>query len=202
LQTYEYNGNPFTEPRSHPWVGATNSSNARYYDLTADPTLIRSSLEDFHPWSGYAGIEAFYGLLEWLNQAGCVLESNDCAFAGPEANKNAAIPKALECSGRVMLLFRALERNTRKGSIERLKNALHGALVHLDPDFHEGVIGTTILPVRYVTLSQRGNKQLGQQLMVSFWAWGDDEADTMLNLERLVHNLSKALRTVCEGRPA
>jgi len=69
MKTCEYAGDPFTEPRSHPWVDAVNGADCRYYDLTASPALIRSALEDFKPWAQYAAIETFYALLERLIKA-------------------------------------------------------------------------------------------------------------------------------------
>jgi hypothetical protein len=90
-----------------------------------------------------------------------------------------------------MVLFRAIERNTTLGSVEQLKNQLHGELAILDRDFAWGVVGTTLVPVRYLALPE--DKQLGSQLMISFWAWGDGEADTMKNLSRLFKNLARAL---------
>ena len=193
MKTCEYAGDPFTEPRSHPWVDALNGADCRYYDLTATPALIRSALEDFKPWAQYAAIETFYALLERLNHRGSALESNDSAFSGPHANEGSETDKALECSGRVMVLFRALASNTA-AHIEWLKNELHEALGQLDPSFRWGVIGTTIVPARYLALV--GNDQLGSQLMISFWAWGDTEPETMLNLARLLKNLTQAVRKI------
>lgn len=188
MKTCEYNGAPFEQARSHPWTDATGNSGFRYYDLTAAPEHIRTSLEDFLPWSHYAAIEAFYRLLESLNRASSVFESNDCAFSGPEPNNHPAIAKAFQCSGRVMLLYRALDRNILPDGIERLKNQLHHALAALDSGFEWGMIGTTLVPARYLAVDQ-----LGCQLMISFWAWGDTEADTMNNLKRLFANLSRVL---------
>jgi hypothetical protein len=128
-----------------------------------------------------------------------VFESNDCAFSGPEANGQSAIPNAFQCSGRVMVLFRALERNVLPGSIEQLKNQLHHELIALDPRFEWGVIGTTLVPTRYLGLADRGDNQLGCQLMISFWAWGDSEAETMANLRRLLKNLSRALSNLMKS---
>jgi hypothetical protein len=202
MKTSEYAGVPFTESRSHPWSDARENPDCRYYDLTANPEHIRHSLEDFQPWSRYAAIEDFYVLLEWINQLSCVFESNDCAFCGPSVNLDPAIPKAFQCSGRVMLLFRALEQNTATGCIEQLKNRLHGELVELDRRFEWGVIGTTLVPVRYLALADpltHRDGQLGWQLMVSFWAWGDSEADTMTNLRRLFKNLAAALRSLAKA---
>jgi hypothetical protein len=194
LKTCEYAGEPFATPRSHPWVGAASDKASRYYDLTESPERVRTSLEDFLPWAGYAAIEAFYVLLERLNHKKSLLESNDCAFTGPHPSENAAAQKALECSGRVMVLFRDLARNTADGPIETLKNELHLALGKLDPNFRSGIVGTTIVPVRYLALPAVNDEQLGVQLMISFWAWGNSEEENMQNLSRLLRNLTNALR--------
>jgi hypothetical protein len=196
VKTYEYAGDPFREPRSHPWRDAVGSAAHRYYDFSVSPAHIRSSLEDFLPWNRFAGVEAFYALLERLNHPKSALESNDCAFSGPHPNEDTSVAKALQCSGRVMILFRALQRNTEDGRIDWLKNELHGALIALDPDFRWGVVGTTSIPVRYLALPENDEQQLGTQLMISFWAWGDREADTMQNFGRLINNLARALRQV------
>jgi hypothetical protein len=193
MKTCEYAGDPFTEPRSHPWVDAVNGAAFRYYDFTATPALIRSSLEDFKPWAKYGSVEAFYALVERLNHRGSALESNDCAFTGPHSIEKDDPADSLECSGRLMVLFRALASNTTLG-IEQLKNALHGELVAVDPSFVRGVIGTTIVPARYLALAD--DEQLGAQLMISFWAWGNTEPDVMLSFGRIVKNLSRALRTL------
>lgn len=196
MKTYEYAGDPFDEPRSHPWLDAVDDPNARYYDLTATPARIRSSLEDFLPWSRFPAVESFYSLLERLNHPKSVLESNDCAFSGPHANEDLTILKPLQCFGRVMVLFRELERNTEEGLVAWLKNELHLELRELDSAFQWGAVGTTLIPVRYLALPEAEEKQLGLQLMISFWAWGDQPADTMSNLARVMKNLTQALRRV------
>jgi hypothetical protein len=197
LRTCEYAGEAFATPRSHPWVGAASDKKSRYYDLTTSPALIRSALEDFVPWARYAAVDAFYGLLERVNHEKSRLVSNDCAFTGPHPSKSTSSQKALECSGRVMVLFRDLARNTVDGQIEALKNELHVALGKLDPNFRSGVVGTTIVPVRYLALSTVSDQDLGVQLMISFWAWGNSEQETMQNLSRLLRNLISALRKLC-----
>lgn len=194
MKTYQYAGDSFYEPRSHPWQGAAENPESQYYDLTATPALIRSSLEDFLPWSRFAGVQSFYELLERLNHPRSALESNDCAFSGPHANEDMTIPKALQCCGRVMVLFRALEQNTDDRRVAGLTNELHVELAELDSAFQWGAIGTTRIPVRYLALPE-STGQLGSQLMISFWAWGDREADTMQNLARVIKNLTRALRS-------
>lgn len=195
MLTCEYAGSPFGEPRSHPWAGALSSPGCAYYDLTAEPGHIRTSLEDFLPFGQHAAIEDFYLLLAGLNEPRSVLESNDCAFNGPGPNENPAFDRALECSGRVMVLFRDLARNTAPGQIEGLAIRLHRQLAGLDRELSWGVVGTTLVPVRYLALAER--EQLGSQLMISFWAWGDTEAETLLSLQRVFGNLAQALGAVC-----
>jgi hypothetical protein len=196
MRSSEYAGAPFTEPRSHPWTDAAGDTRSRYYDLTASPAHIRSSLEDFLPWSRYTAIDDFYTLLEQLNRKSSVLESSDCAFTGPCANEEPSIPSAFLCSGRVIVLFRALHQNTERERVENLKNQLHNRLARLDPDFRWGMIGTTLIPARYLVLPGCGDQQLGSQLMISFWAWGETVQGNMTNLRRLFKNLALALRTL------
>ncbi len=194
MKTCGYDGPPFAEPRSHPWTDAVSSTAFRYYDLKADPAAIRTSLEDFVPWNHFPAIGAVYTLLEWLNAEGCSLESNDCAFAGPHPNETPSVAKTLVCSGRIMVLHRALAENLFPERSAGLEEGLHRRLAALDPDFQWGMIGTTIVPVRYVTLPREA--QLGDQLMISFWAWGSTETEVMTNLGRVVANLSESLHAL------
>lgn len=170
------------------------SSDHRYRDLKADPSHIRTSLEDFVPWSHYSAIDTFYALLEWINSPVSTLESNDCAFTGPHANEVPSVPKSLQCSGRVMVLYRSLATNLSRRRVDSLKDALHHRLRSLDPEFRWGTVGTTIVPVRYVTLPE--DAQLGYQLMISFWAWGSSEAELLTHLGRVVTNLFQGLRAL------
>jgi hypothetical protein len=135
-----------------------------------------------------------YALLERVNHVSSPLESNDCSFAPPGENRTAQVSAAVECSGRIMLLFGDLAQNTRKARVAWLKTAFHYQLSHLDPKFSLGTIGTTLLPVRYLTLPEP--EQLGEQLMLSFWAFGETEPLAMRNLARLLRNLTQAVRGV------
>ncbi len=194
MKTYEYAGAPLAEPRSHPWQGSSLDARARYLDFTAAPELIRSSLEDFEPFRHYPAIEEFYALLERVNHPKSRLESNDCAFTGPHPSETPGVKAALECSGRLMLLYRDVEQNTRKDRVSWLKTALHYQLGHLDPKFTLGTIGTTLVPVRFLALADGARD--GEQLLISFWAFGDSEASVMQSLARLFKNLSQAVRAV------
>lgn len=201
MKTCEYGGELFTAARSHPWTSAVSNAAFRYYDLLASPELIRTSLEDFVPWAHYPAVERFYALLEWLHGTGSLLESNDCELSAPHPNTNPQIRATLACSGRVMLLFRDLPRNVASDDLAALTYAFHCALAPVDPDFERGIVGTTLVPVRYVSLPFTKKAQQGRQLMLSFWAWGDSEPDVMENLDRLMTHLAQALRAVA-GSPA
>jgi hypothetical protein len=194
MKTCEYQGAELTL-RSHPWTSALHDTTCRYYDFRTSPQLIRSSLEDFTPWNKYAAIQDFYSLLERLNHAKSPLESNDCELTGPTANLDVQFRKSLQCSGRLMLLYRDTELNVVKQRVFWLKMALHQQLAHLDSKFQWGVIGTTLVPVHYLALANE-EVALGQQLMISFWAFGNSEAETMLSLSRVFKNLTQALREV------
>jgi hypothetical protein len=194
MKTYEYDGAASFEARSHPWCNAVDDEAARYYDFKTSPELIRSSLEDFKPFERYPAVEALYALLERVNHARSPLESNDCSFVPPGENRTSLVSAAMECSGRVMLLYGDLPENTRKTRIAWLKTAFHYELSQLDPKFSLGMIGTTLLPVRYLGLPPA--EQLGQQLMLSFWAFGQTEPLAMQNLARVLRNLTHAVRSV------
>jgi len=182
-------------PRAHPWTDAASSPAHRYRDFKASPQLVRTTLEDYTPWDGHAAIETFYRLVEWVNAPRGAFESNDCEFTGPHADP-AHPPKAQECSGRLMILFRDLQLNLSHPLVKGLEHDLHVRLSGIDPAFEWGIVGTTIVRTRYVGLPGGAGGRLGYQLMLSFWAWGDDEAETMANLYRVLENLSLALQGV------
>jgi hypothetical protein len=183
-------------PRSHPWRGSASDPAHRHHDLRRHPELVRTALEDFVAWTRYPAIETFYRLIEWLNGPESALETNDCAFGGPAANETAGVARALQCSGRVMLLFRDLHQNTDAARVHHLTQAIARSLAAIDEGYQGGVIGATIVPVRFTTLPGSERDQRGSQLMLSFWAWGDDEPDAMAHLDRTLTNVSRALRGV------
>lgn len=193
MQSCEYAGEAFAEPRSHPWTDTIAPEAGRYFDLKALPELIRTELEDLVPWSHYAAITGLYKLLEDVNAQGSLLESNDCAFTGPETNEMPQFAKVLQCQGRVMILFRDLAKNLGERNVKTLEHAIHVLLSQRDQEFQWGMVGTTIMPVRYLRVPNHEGTQHGHQLMLSFWAWGDTEAELMQNLSRVVENLALAV---------
>jgi len=131
------------------------SSAFRYYDLKTSPELIRTALEDFVPWSRYPAVETLYQLLERLNAPGNSLETNDCTFCAPGSSEAPELGR-LQCDGRIMVLYRELGSNLSPAKWGRMENELHRRLAPLDPEFEQGMIGTTLLPVDYLALSEQG----------------------------------------------
>jgi hypothetical protein len=197
MKIYEHDDPNSTEPRSHPWNVAELDPTQKYYNFRENPELIRTSLEDFGPWDGYTATEVFYRLLEWLNGPDSALESNDCAFRAPTTNINPQSTKRLECSGRLMILYRDLRVNTFPEFIRWLARASRHYLEGVDPNFKFGVVGTTIMQANFITLPPP-ETQSGQELQLSFWAWGDSEIEAMTNLERIFQNMDIALRGVSD----
>jgi hypothetical protein len=201
MQTVEYAGPPLPL-RSHPWTDATGNSKFRYYDLIGSPALIRTALEDLLPWQHTDAIERFYTLLEWINGIGGPVESNDCEFTGPSPNPYPHVAATQVCSGRIMLLFRDLAQNVPSAAMPTLAQQLHRALAPIDPSFVPGMVSTTIVPVRFLAVpsptANTSSTQVGSQLMISFWAWGNSDEETFRNLDRTLQNLTVALRTVTQ----
>lgn len=197
MKTFENRELQSTEHRSHPWTTTTDGEPNRYYDLRARPDLIPTVLEDFRPFAAHGAVQTFYALLTWLNGAQSPFESNDCAFTGPEANDDDAFAKRLRCSGRLGLLFRDLPLNTREGEVTRLIRGIHVQLSDLEPDLVSGAVGTTRLSVDYLALP--AGASAGAQVLISFWAWGDDEPEVFAHLDRVFAALHDALLRVGRG---
>ena len=193
MRTFENREAVSEQRRSHPWSTSTGDLNHRYYDFKAKPELIPLVLEDLRPWEAYAAVRSFYGLLAWINGPGSPFESNDCAFAGPEANSDGGFRKRLQCGGRLGVLFRDLSLNRSERAMSRWVEGIHTRLRVLDPDFEWGAVGTTRLRVVFRDLPE--GRAEGSQLLVSFWAWGDDEGEVFENLARVISALREALES-------
>lgn len=198
MKIYEHSDPGSLRPRSHPWTDGESDPAHKYYDFRTRPELIRSSIEDLQEWSAYAATETFYRLLEWLNGPESAMESNDCAFNGATATISTERSKHLQCSGRLMILYRNLMLNTSTEQIDWLTNATAHAVGEIDPGFERGAVGATIMSVRFTALPGPPERQRGQQLMLSFWAWGENEPEVMANLDRTFRNMTVALRQISD----
>ena len=190
---------PDDEPdsiRAHPWSTALADPAHRYYNFRLEPELIRKSLEDFLPLAKWPAITRFYELVEWINSEELIFESNDCGTRGPGPNKIPKFAKPRECTARLMILFRDLKANLSFDTVTWLAGAVRHYLNQTDLAFEWGVIGTTVRRSQYVSLPPPESAQMGPQLMLTFWAWGDTDSEVMDNLGRSFENVQEALSNV------
>jgi hypothetical protein len=198
MRVYEHSDADSLKPRSHPWIDAESNPAYRYYDFKTQPELIRSSLEDLQQWTSYPAIETFYRLLEWLNGSESIFESNDSAFNGAAATARTPFSTPLQCSGRLMILYRDLAVNTSREQMRWLADTTARALSEADPMFEGGAIAVTIVATRFTALPEPPERQRGQQLMLSFWAWGETETEMMSHLDRTFQSLTGTLHSVSD----
>jgi hypothetical protein len=198
MRVYEHSDADSLKLRSHPWIDAESNPAYRYYDFKTQPELIRSSLEDLQQWTSYPAIETFYRLLEWLNGSESIFESNDSAFNDAAATAGTPSSMPLQCSGRLMILYRDLAVNTSREQMHWLADTTARALSEADPMFEGGAIAVTIVTTRFTALPEPPERQRGQQLMLSFWAWGETETEMMSHLDRTFQSLTGALHSVSD----
>lgn len=193
---------PASDLRTHPW-GQTGYDEGRYYDFKTDPTLIPDVLEDFRAYRELPAIQRFFELLAWLNGPESTLETNDCAFRGPEPNGNAWLKGEITCGGRLQFFYRNAILNTVQENIAWL-NRLFGALCQRQqPQFIGGVITVTVFPTSFLALPQQ--RRLGHRLSAHFASMADDETGLFQNLLTIVEGIDSALRITSAtigGKPA
>ena len=97
--------------------------------------------------------------------------------------------------GRLTVLFRDLSRNTHSsGATLRLAGILANHLQGTDPDFKLGAIEYALWPHHFIALGPKSPNSVGDVLLLSFWSYGDTNAEAFLNLDRTLRNLKMALR--------
>ena len=88
---------------------------------------------------------------------------------------------------------------TSPEQMHRLTNATAQALSEADPLFESGAVAATIVTTRFTAIPGPPARQRGQQLMLSFWAWGETETEMMGHLDRIFQNLTGALQRVSDA---
>ena len=201
----------YKEPRLHPYK-AGNESKTGYIDFKAYPGLITEVLEDFNPFNHWSAIQKFYEVLKQINGVSSYLETSDCQFRGPTLNKDRISDLKLRATGRLFLLFRDLQLNCSNEHSNWLCQRLLTVIDNIDSELTEkaGVIGFSLCPILHVELSNgswdtKGKYHVdgddpgyGFHLMLSFWAYGDDEAMVNTNLYRIFENIGSACQMLNE----
>jgi hypothetical protein len=184
--------------RCHPYDGSTYGTAEKYYDFKKQPELIPDVLEDYKKWNERDAIQLFYDLLKWLNGKGSILESNDCAFRPPHSNSNTQYPKKLQCEGRLMIFSRKLHINTFQHSMQSLRDGIFARLDLIDPHYEWGCIAVSLAETAYLELNMPAAKQVGHEVVLNFWAWGNDETEVWMNLRSVIANMFRCLKDVTE----
>jgi hypothetical protein len=180
--------------RVHPYLDAEYDERVRYHNFRETPELIREKLEDFKPFEPQQAVKTFYELVEWINGPESELESNDCAFTGPKTNISVnSSKKKMECKGRLMVFFRRLPNNLNTDTMKWLLNATGAYIERTDEQtWQDGIVGLSFMKTAFAAL----NNQIGEELVLRFWAFGDTEQEVFDNLDRLFRNLLTALEGV------
>ena len=186
--------------REHPWAEALANPDEKYVDFKADPDQIPTALVDFKPWSHYPAIQTFYALLAWLNGADSIFESNDCGLRPPRRDPEVpepirrvldADPIVMHC--RLAILFRDLAWNASEPTVDGLKSSIHDALRERVPNF-PAVVKIGDWPHLFTEIDKEG-----RAVTLLIWAWGDDEASAMANLNTTFVNLHGCLRWISDA---
>lgn len=215
MHVYYDEGREYRVVRLHPYrPNAEEAAQSGFVDFKQEPHLIAEVLEDFQPHASETAVQTFYDLLRWVNGPDSELESADCAFRAPSANRSRSVsPHALEAAGRLCLMFRNLAANCHEDSFAWLLSRLGGELGHIDTELpaSSAVVGFSTAATLFTAISETGVRLAdgtfesdeddpahGHQIMLWFWAWGDDEASVFANLDRVFKNIWAACRGTSE----
>ena len=171
-----------------------------YFNFKTNPELISKVLEDFKPWESYRAVRVFCDLLAWLNGPMSQFEASDCAFREPGPYTGSAVSKAFQCSGRLMLLFRDLRLNVSQQYPCGLRYSIRGSLQRIDPDFQWGFIRISRSWAYFDELLLPEQLKHGEETVLTFYAWGDNEQETMENLERVFINVSGCFQHLADPK--
>jgi hypothetical protein len=200
-----YDDRSYENPRLFPYAPG-NADQCGYIDFKAQPELIEVVLEDFKPSANWPAVQTFYSFLRWTNGPESQLETNDCALRTPTPNSDRNSTKRLIAHGRIFILYRDLRLNTSKPHSDWLCGKLMQLLDGIDVLFRhdEGVVGFTLTPTVQTAISKGSwrpdgsfdcgadDPGFGHHLMLSFFSYGNDEAETFGNLERVFLNILEA----------
>lgn len=168
-----------------------------YMDFKLQPKLIRTALEDLVPFKKWDFVEQFYSLIEWLNGANSVLESNDCVFNGAEDNPDQQYPYAKKCSARLMILFRDIPENCQDKSINWLMNNILSLAASMKPSFKAGAIGLSQSPTCYLALGDKPDTGgMGYQVTLNFFAYGKNDKRCYESMQDVLAIAQLALQRV------
>lgn len=181
----------FPELRAHPWTISEHDLRGKYVDFKVHPHLIEATLEDFSEFSSQLGVQNFYDLVRALNVTNGSLETNDCGLRPPKTHSDSNSDKSLVVMARLCLFYRQNAYNILESATEWLQQAFRSGLQKVDPQFSakEAVVGLTLQPTAFIDLPNETEALLGQELMLTFWAYGNDADEAFTNFGRAIRNV-------------
>ena len=113
-------------PRPHPYARVRHDARGQYVDFKVRPDLIETALEDFTPHTASSGVQDFYDLIRHVNRPEAPFETTDCGLSQRLfRSSNSPFPdKAGWVGGRVILMWRELDRNCRQKTVRWLLKQL------------------------------------------------------------------------------
>ena len=181
-------------PRPHPYARVHHDERGQYYDFKARPDLIETVLEDFVPHARYAGTREFFALLRHINRPGAPFETTDSGLSQSlHLSRTSPFPdKPGWVGGRVMLLWRRLDRNCQPSDVKRLLRRLRAALQRAGSGY--SYIGFVVgpFPTFFTATGRRGF-----QMDIEFAMWGDTFDEAMHRFSDVVALLDRAIKK-CE----
>ena len=187
--------------REHPWTVAIANPEEKYVDFKAHPDQIPLALPDFKPWSQYQAIQTFYALLAWLNGPDSIFESNDCGLRPPRRDhempqivRNAFKADPVVMHARLTVIFRDLAWNASVPTVNGLIKSIHDGLRDNVPN-----IPAVVKIGEWIHFFTAINKE-GRAVTLRCWAWGDDEAMAMAQLNTAFSALHGCLRWISDAK--
>jgi hypothetical protein len=182
-------------PRPHPYEQVRHDARGQYHDFKTNPDLIDTVLEDFTPHDTNPGVQRFYALLKHINRQGALFETTDCGLSQTlYRSANSPFPdKAGWVGGRVILMWRELDRNCRQEAVGWLLKQLLRRFRRLEKRYDH--IGVVVGPFPTVF---RMTGRRGYQVDVEFAMWGDSFEEAMQRFPDVVSVLDASIRK-CEA---
>lgn len=200
MKTYNAEALEFDAVRAHPWNVTGYEAGGGYVDFKTQGGLIEQTLEDFQPYASEPGVLAFYELVRDLNGPQGALETNDCALRPPGPHRDSNSNKPVVVLARLCVLYRQTHFNLAPNATRWLMEAFGQGLEEIDTELsaNEGVTGFTLQPTAYVDLPGETEILQGQLLMLTFWAYGDTQAQAFDTLGRMANNVNQVAAAISD----
>ncbi len=177
-------------PRTHPYAGVGYDNRGQYHDFKAHSDLIETVLEDFVPHRAYLGVQEFFGFLRYINRPDGPFETTDCGLTQSlHQSRNSPFPdKCGWLGGRLMLIWRRLDRNCQQAGVKQLLKQFRRGLQRAGGAYtHIGfVVG--LFPTVFCSTGRRGF-----QIDIEFPMWGDSFDEAMHRFSEVVTVMRKAV---------